>query len=183
MSSISAGTTTGTALVSTGDTTGQLVLKTNGTTTAVTIGTDQVVTLVQALPAGSGGTGLTAPGTNGNVLTSNGTAWTSAALPSGGVTSLNGQTGSITNTDLYAIGSYISGRPQDLTNYSANATVAGSTLYNVNSYDAVWNGSAWNNTAVSGAITAVLINTGTWRCMSGARAAGSALLGIWVRIS
>jgi hypothetical protein len=41
MSSISAGTTTGTALVSTGDTTGELVLKTNGTTTAVTIGTDQ----------------------------------------------------------------------------------------------------------------------------------------------
>ena len=41
MSSISAGTTTGTALVSTGDTTGELVLKTNGSTTAVTIGTDQ----------------------------------------------------------------------------------------------------------------------------------------------
>jgi len=45
MSSISAGTTTGTALVSTGDTTGELVLKTNGTTTAVTIGTDQGVVL------------------------------------------------------------------------------------------------------------------------------------------
>jgi hypothetical protein len=82
MSSISAGTTTGTALVSTGDTTGELVLKTNGTTTAVTIGTNQVVTLAQPLPAGSGGTGLTAfpaPGTSGNLLTSDGTAWTSAA--------------------------------------------------------------------------------------------------------
>jgi hypothetical protein len=88
MSSISAGTTTGTALVSTGDTTGQLVLKTNGSTTAVTIGTDQVVTLAQPLPAASGGTGLTAfpaPGTSGNVLTSNGTAWTSSApAPSAG---------------------------------------------------------------------------------------------------
>ncbi len=102
MSTISAGTATGTALVSTGDTTGQLVLQTNGTTTAVTIGTDQVVTLAQALPAGSGGTGRTsltannvllgngtsavnfvAPGTNGNVLMSNGTTWTSAT-PSGG---------------------------------------------------------------------------------------------------
>jgi hypothetical protein len=101
MSTISAGTATGTALVSTGDTTGQLVLQTNGTTTAVTIGTDQVVTLAQALPAGSGGTGRTsltannvllgngtsavnfvAPGTNGNVLTSNGTTWTSAAASS-----------------------------------------------------------------------------------------------------
>ena len=44
MSSIAAGTTTGSALVSTGDTTGELVFKTNGTTTAVTIGTDQNVT-------------------------------------------------------------------------------------------------------------------------------------------
>jgi hypothetical protein len=105
MSSISAGTTTGTALVSTGDTTGELVLKTNGTTTAVTIGTDQVVTLAQALPVASGGTGaatltannvllgngtsavqVVAPGTTGNVLTSNGTTWASTA-PSGGITS------------------------------------------------------------------------------------------------
>jgi hypothetical protein len=35
------------------------------------------------LPAVNGGTGITAPGTSGNVLTSNGTAWTSAAIPSG----------------------------------------------------------------------------------------------------
>jgi hypothetical protein len=88
MSTISSGTTLTTALVQTGDTTGELVLKTNGTTTAVTIGTDQVVTLAQPLPAASGGTGLSsfpAPGTTGNLLTSNGTAWTSTApAPSGG---------------------------------------------------------------------------------------------------
>lgn len=59
MSTIAAGTTTNTALVSSGDTTGQLVLQTNGSTTAVTIGTNQVVTLAQPLPAGSGGTGNT----------------------------------------------------------------------------------------------------------------------------
>lgn len=57
MSTIAAGVTSGTALVNTGDTTGQLVFQTNGTTTAVTIGTNQVVTLAQPLPAGSGGTG------------------------------------------------------------------------------------------------------------------------------
>jgi hypothetical protein len=34
-----------------------------------------------ALPAVSGGTGLTSPGTSGNVLTSNGTTWASSALP------------------------------------------------------------------------------------------------------
>jgi hypothetical protein len=45
MSSIAAGTTTGSALVSTGDTTGELVFKTNGTTTALTIDTSQNVTI------------------------------------------------------------------------------------------------------------------------------------------
>lgn len=59
MSTISAGTTSGTALVNSGDTTGQLILQTNGTTTAVTIGTNQVVTLAQPLPVGSGGIGAT----------------------------------------------------------------------------------------------------------------------------
>ena len=39
--------------------------------TALTLGT--------ALPVASGGTGVTTPGTSGNVLTSNGTIWTSAA--------------------------------------------------------------------------------------------------------
>jgi hypothetical protein len=34
------------------------------------------------LPAANGGTGLAAPGTSGNALVSNGTAWTSAAVPS-----------------------------------------------------------------------------------------------------
>jgi hypothetical protein len=46
MSTIAAGTTSGTALVSTGNTTGQLILQTNGTTTAVTLGTDQSATFV-----------------------------------------------------------------------------------------------------------------------------------------
>lgn len=59
MSTISAGTTSGSALVSSGDTSGALVLQTNGTTTAVTIATNQEVTLAQPLPVGSGGTGQT----------------------------------------------------------------------------------------------------------------------------
>jgi hypothetical protein len=51
MSTISAGTTSGTALVSAGDTTGTLVLQTNGTTTAVTLGTDQSATFAQKVTA------------------------------------------------------------------------------------------------------------------------------------
>lgn len=73
MSSISAGTSAGTALVSTGDTTGQLVFKTNGATTAITIGTDQVVTLAQPLPVGSGGTGGAATPTAGGIVYGTGT--------------------------------------------------------------------------------------------------------------
>jgi hypothetical protein len=47
------------------------------------------LTLGSALPAASGGTGLTSPGASGNVLTSNGTAWvssaTAATFPTGGI--------------------------------------------------------------------------------------------------
>lgn len=39
-----------------------------------------------ALPAANGGTGLTAAGTNGNVLTSNGTIWVSSAPAASGAT-------------------------------------------------------------------------------------------------
>jgi hypothetical protein len=73
-----------------------------GGTSALSISASQVVTLTNALPVASGGTGgatytannvllgngtsafqTVAPGTNGNLLTSNGTTWTSAAAPSG----------------------------------------------------------------------------------------------------
>jgi hypothetical protein len=75
-----------------------------------------------------------APGTSGNVLTSNGSAWASTAPAGGGVTSLNGQTGAITNTDFNSIGSYTiaystTGNALNGTTYYAqNVTVAGSTL-------------------------------------------------------
>lgn len=96
-----------TGLKTAGGDDGTLLLQTTtagGTaTTAVTINTTQVVTLANALPAGSGGTGantltaenvvigngtsavkFVAPGTSGNVLTSNGTAWLSQAAAAGG---------------------------------------------------------------------------------------------------
>ena len=74
MSSISAGTASGTALVSTGDTSGALQLQVNGTTPSVTLAAN-----------GSIGVGSTPGyGTNGQVLTSSGTGsaptW---ATPSG----------------------------------------------------------------------------------------------------
>lgn len=51
MSTISAGTTSGTALVNTGDTTGALVLQTNGTTTALTLSTSQQATFAGKVTA------------------------------------------------------------------------------------------------------------------------------------
>jgi hypothetical protein len=44
-----------------------------------------IANLGSALTAAQGGTGLTAPGTSGNVLTSNGTAWFSAPAPESGI--------------------------------------------------------------------------------------------------
>ena len=62
MSSISAGTTSGTALVSSGDTSGTLQLQINGTTTAVTLNT-----------SGAFGVGSSPSyGTTGQLLTSSG---------------------------------------------------------------------------------------------------------------
>jgi len=157
MSSISAGTTSGSALVSSGDTTGQLVLQTNGTTTAVTIGTNQVVTLAQPLPVASGGTGLTAPGTNGNILVSNGTAWTSAA-PAGGVPVGSLQylssgadpgsgwlacNGTVYNTSSYASLSAAIGDIPNRFSTTQNQTIFNSSGYQVYAFKVVTNNTAY----------------------------------------
>jgi len=98
------------------------------------------------LPVGNGGTGAStltvnnvilgnttsavkfvAPGTTGNLLTSDGTTWTSAAA-SGGVTSVNGQTGAVVLTnagDIGSIGVFQNSGNADL---AYAATIAGSTL-------------------------------------------------------
>lgn len=55
-----------------------------------------------------GGTGLTSPGTNGNVLTSNGTGWTSSALPSSGALTLI-STQTANNTSQYLTFTGVSG--------------------------------------------------------------------------
>lgn len=101
---ISSGTT---GIKTAGGDDGSLIIQTTNSlgaaTTALTINTTQVVSLVNALPAGSGGTGantltaesvvigngtssvkFVAPGTASNVLTSNGTAWVSQAAAAGG---------------------------------------------------------------------------------------------------
>jgi hypothetical protein len=133
----------------------------------------------------SGTTAMLAAGTSGQILQSNGAAAPSWITPSsGGVTSLNGQTGAITDTTLYAIGSYVNGRPQNATNYTVNSTIAGSSLYAASSGCSLlldcgtW---TWTNARVGGNQT--LVNTGSWRCVSPAPGNGSVIAesGLWVR--
>jgi hypothetical protein len=284
MSSISAGTTVGTALVQTGDTTGNLVIKTgSNATTALTIsGADQSITVAGGLNLGapiaiaSGGTGQTtrqnamdalagavtnglylrgdgadvvmgtlragdmtgtlavanggtgqtslssnhvllgngtsgvqavAPGSSGNVLTSNGTTWTSTALPAGGVTSLNGQTGAITNTDLGVIGSYVTSyyaitAPASNSNLSVSAgsTTAGSNLrYNtarqIANVSGVFTGGSYAFSIPSNGQPFPAGGTtfsGTWRSLTGCSTTGYTsgcsefsqwTPGLWVRVS
>lgn len=132
-------------------------------------------------------------GTSGQVLTSNGagSSPTYQDLPAGGVTSLNGQTGAITNTDLYAIGSYVTGRSKDNTNYAVNSTIAGSSLF-ATPPGARWDSSNSRFTPGVGSplnITSSCpqVNTGTWRCVSPAYGDSSpnysTMNGLWVRIS
>jgi hypothetical protein len=109
----------------------------------------------------------------------------------GGVTSLNGQTGAITNTDLYAIGSYVTGRSSsNSTNYAAGSTLAGSSLINTGPTVIRDSTPAWfiaTGGAVNSPATPAAVNTGTWRCMSpthgftGSFPVGGS--GLWVRIS
>jgi hypothetical protein len=164
------------------------------------------------LSVARGGTGLSSVGTAGNVLTSNGTTWTSSALPAGGVTSLNGQTGAITNTDVNAIGSYISALTIETMTvggggnvYSAQTgdTYAGSNLrYNYGGLGGSQE-SRPSGLASPGAFVATSDQpysyggtalSGTWRCMG--RGAGyfkqdygcgawffGKGAGLWVRIS
>jgi hypothetical protein len=141
------------------------------------------------LPTTQGGTGLTTVGTNGQVLQSNGTTLTWATPSSGGVTSLNGQTGAIDNTTQYAIGSYVLGRPANTTNYN-NSTIAGSSLYaTINQYTNIFFEGAtyvgWFDYLVQYAggprnttSSQTLVSTGSWRCVS---AANGGNIGLWVR--
>ena len=78
---LNADTVSGGAVI-TGDASGELALQAAGVTKLTVNGSG--VTLATALTATSGGTGLTSPGTAGNLLTSTGTAWVSSTpAPSG----------------------------------------------------------------------------------------------------
>jgi hypothetical protein len=130
---------------------------------------------------------------SGTTITFNdATTQTTAAVA--GVTSLNGQTGAITNTTLGNIGSVVFGAYTSTTNLTAGTTAAGSSIYYVStilSTDSNWglitNGSAgigtfWNqyfggrrtsgNTGFQLPLGMTALS-GTWRVMQGIEGATS----------
>ena len=131
---------------------------------------------------GTGAVGEILAGAAGNKLVSNGTAWVSQADTGGGVSSLNGQTGAIVNTNLYAIGSYVIGRPYNTVNYTVNSTLAGSALYAYCSNVAVFNFNEDGVTPMPMQTGTTLVNVGSWRCVSPAAVFTWTITnGLWVR--
>jgi|LakMenEpi03Aug12_release.lakeMendotaPanAssembly.Ray.scaffolds.fasta_scaffold245401_3 hypothetical protein len=166
-----------------------------GLTTALTVaqgGTGAATLTANNVVLGNGTSAVqfVAPSTTGNLLTSNGTTWTSAAPPSSGVTSLNGQTGAVVTSSWNVIGSIASAAASITTSLKPNDTIAGSSLYyptafttstNVNSEGisslptTTWDngvgtvirtvsGGAGSPYSVPGGSVSTL--TGTWRALS-----------------
>lgn len=140
------------------------------------------------LPIANGGTGTPTPSLVGGTNITISGSWPNQTVTAagGGVTSLNGQTGAITNTDLFAIGSYITGRPANITSYGTNSTIAGSSLFSIPPAGSRFDNNTWgffNSSNTNNGATQT--NVGTWRCVSPAFNFGGnqALAGLWVRIS
>lgn len=103
---------------------------------------------------------------NNTTITFNDGTTQSTAASAGGVTSLNGQTGAITNTTNGVIGSYVAAgilNGSNTTNSIGN-TVAGSTLRLVNG-SGQWSALYMNGLDSTGSGVSNPGLTGTWRCM------------------
>jgi hypothetical protein len=149
------------------------------------------------LAVARGGTGTASPSLVGGTNITISGSWPNQTVTAsgGGVTSLNGQTGAITDTTLYAIGSYVNGRPQNNTTYAINSTVAGSILYSTQpitylseSSKGVFSWSYSSNPGIgvgpAGNPTIQLTGSGTWRAIGAATITSrQAVTCLWVRIS
>ncbi|CAB4122466.1 hypothetical protein UFOVP35_21 [uncultured Caudovirales phage] len=124
MSSIAAGTSTGTALVSSGDTTGNLVLQVNGTTPSLTLNA-----------AGAHGVGSSPSyGTAGQVLTSAGSGasptWATSTSANGGTTASGSVILTSSSVGTQAITTTAYG--QSVTLPSATTMTKSSSIFNIN---------------------------------------------------
>lgn len=136
-------------------------------------GVTQTDGLVTPVPATDGGTGLSSPGTSGNVLTSNGTAWVSAAagggltnntrqaVTSSSTTTINVNSGNVVDltmaaniTTLSFTNVPASGTPIELLIVVRNA--ADGTAYTINWPSSIY----WNATTADGTLIAPTLATG-----------------------
>jgi hypothetical protein len=153
-------------------------ITTPGETNTGNLSVTGTTTLTTVLPVASGGSGstsltansvllgngtaaisanLVAPGTTGNLLTSNGTTWTSAAAPSSAPTTaqvLSATAGATAG----AVGTYILAGASALS-ISANSTIAGSSLTDGGVHG---DGTSINSSVPQLAGAAL---SGTWRAM------------------
>ena len=150
-----------------------------GLTTALTVpqgGTGLATLTANNVVLGNGTSNVqfVAPSTTGNLLTSNGTTWTSAAPPAGGVTSLNGQTGAVVLTDAGNIGSIALVQNSGNSDVGYGSTIAGSTLrYN----DAINNGSTANAANTPFTPSYFTVNNASYG------GGGTSLSGTWRKVS
>ena len=128
------------------------------------------------LAVARGGTGTASPSlVGGTNITISGT-WPNQTVTAsgGGVTSLNGQTGAITNTDYGAIGSYVVAFDNTIDAFASttyadvNSTIAGSNLLKAANND-VATGTTLGSAGLTGATTSAGLS-GTWRRMNAYKA-------------
>lgn len=92
-------------------------------------------------------------------------------------------TAATTPTTLYAIGTYIIGRPQNASSYSVNSTISGSSLYSTVPTTYWYGGGGYWSGVVAGVSSgASNVGVGSWRCVSPATGDGTyGVVGLWVR--
>jgi hypothetical protein len=150
------------------------------------------------LAVARGGTGTSTPSLVGGTNITISGSWPNQTVTAagGGVTSLNGQTGAITNTDLGAIGSYIVAFASGTTSQIAvGGTTAGSNIKYYNTYISDYttvltlSSSAFYAALYTGTSGGTTLS-GTWRRMStGHQTYSASCCGarfpahLWVRIS
>jgi hypothetical protein len=110
----------------------------NGGTGLTTLTANNVI-----LGNGTSTPSFVAPGTSGNVLTSNGTTWQSSTPASAPVSSVNGQTGAVTTTSVNSIGATQRFCVYSGSNQFAGATISGGYLYYATGSTSNQQGSIW----------------------------------------
>jgi hypothetical protein len=146
-----------------------------GGTGATTLTANNVI-----LGNGTSAVGFVAPGSSGNVLTSNGTTWASTAPASSAPTTQQ-------VLDAYAgaseggVGTYAFAWRNTAGNATFGSTIAGSSL---RAFGFHWTSSPGANNSIDGVLSGSGSLSGTWRCMGQASAnSGYYAAMIWLRIS